>query len=57
MQFDDNKGMVCTGEHAMEDIGMVPFSKTFRVGRFSLDAGSVAHEIGLSCKLSAKTVV
>ena len=55
MQVEDNKGM--TPEHAMEDIGMVPFSKTFRVGRFSLDAGSVAHEIGLNCKLSAKTVV
>lgn len=57
MQMDDDKGVVITGEHATEDIGMVPFSKTFRVGRFSLDAGSVAHEIGLSCKLSAKTTV
>ena len=57
MQSDDDKGMVGTTEHAMEDIGMVPFSGAFRVGRFSLDAGSVAHEIGLSCKLSAKTIV
>ena len=57
MQMDDCKRTVATADHVMEDIGMVPFSKSFRVGRFSLDAGSVAHEIGLSCKLSAKTVV
>ena len=56
MQIDHDKGTISTIEHAMDDIGMVPFTK-FRVGRFSLDAGSVAHEIGLSCKLSAKTVV
>jgi len=56
MQIDDNKGMT-SAEQVMEDIGMVPFEKGFRVGRFSMDAGSVAHEIGLSCKLAAKTIV
>lgn len=54
MQIDDDKGRA---EHVIEDIGMVPFPKGFRVGGFSMDAGSVAHEIGLSCKLSAKTIV
>jgi len=57
MQIDDDKEMAATGDHVMEDIGMDPFSRTFRVGRFSVDAGNVTHEIGVDCKLSAKTIV
>jgi len=59
MQIDPDQQTIATAdtvEHAMGDIGMTPLSKALRVGRFSLDVRH-AHELEISCRLSANTIV
>lgn len=59
MQMDPDKEAAATAdaiERVMGDIGMNSLSKSFKVGRFSMDVENV-HELELDCKLSTNTSV